>query len=73
MTTPHTNAAIWVLDYLRAIETTGQHAPTATMQRVADSQRDLLAALQAAHRTLRKSGYDMTQIDAAIQATGVTP
>ncbi len=28
---------------------------------------ELLNALQSCHRTLRKQGYDMTQIDAAIE------
>ena len=34
--TMHTADAVWVLDFLRAIESTGRHAPTETMLRVAD-------------------------------------
>lgn len=38
--------ANWVMNYLKAIEASGQHAPVETMQRVIDAHDALVAALE---------------------------
>lgn len=36
----------WVMGFLVSIEATGQHAPVETMQRIAESHKELITALQ---------------------------
>ena len=44
-TKPYTPDAQWVIEFLEYIESTGKHAPVATMRRVADSHAAMLEAL----------------------------
>lgn len=48
----HTPDAEWVLNFLGSIENKGNHAPTETMRRVADSQAKLIAAIEGILNTV---------------------
>jgi hypothetical protein len=53
----YTLPAQWVINYLSAIEVGGKHAPVETMRQVAESQLELISALEICMFEMNAAGY----------------